>query len=109
MISVEFDAATRDKIALLTNMTGVIKKKREKGMVSMFSSSVERWFCFRSNGRFFVNFHSDSKPVCLDHPRKRMRDPRVSLLSQILKKLRITLKAKRHIFGLWSKEEKVSI
>lgn len=63
MITTQFDQATRDRIAQLTKMTGVIKKKREKGVVSMFSSSVERWFCFRGSGRFFVNFQSESRPV----------------------------------------------
>ena len=52
------------RIQAVTKMTGVIKKKREKGsMVSMFSASEEKYFCFRGLGRFLVNYPEKKKPV----------------------------------------------
>lgn len=58
------DKQTLDKLAQLTDVKGVIKKKREKGsMISMFSASEEKWFCFRGMGRFLVNYEGKKQPV----------------------------------------------
>lgn len=58
-----------------TSVSGVVKKKRAVGTVAaVFSASQLRWFCFRGQGRFLVNYQKDKPPVSLwmiqDHKRK---------------------------------------
>ncbi len=64
-----FSAGSLEEIKGLSSLRGIIKKKREKGsLVSMFSASTPRWFCFRGLGRFWVNYESDKKPGFYDRP-----------------------------------------
>lgn len=64
-----FNQHTIAELKLLASVKGVIKKKREKGsLVSIFSTSTPRWFCFRGLGRFFVNYDSEKKPAFYERP-----------------------------------------
>jgi hypothetical protein len=56
--------ATLEKVKQLSAISGVLKKKREKGTVAaLLSASEEKWFCFRGAGRFFVHYQDKKKPV----------------------------------------------
>lgn len=44
---------------------GVVKKKRQGGIIALVDSSVDRWFVFRCQGRFFCYFNAVKAPVSL--------------------------------------------
>ena len=49
---------------IVSSISGVVKKKKEKGSLSsLFGQSVEQWTCFRGMGRFIVNYDCTKKPV----------------------------------------------
>ena len=64
-----YDKFNKEELKILeanSNMSGMLKKKREKGVVSLFDSSVDRFFRFFCNGRFFVYY--DKEPVACSDP-----------------------------------------
>lgn len=68
-MNLDFSPETKQKIKSLTSITGVLKKKREKGTItSLISASDEKWFCFRCDGRFFVHYEDKKKPVLSNNP-----------------------------------------
>lgn len=57
------------KIKKLTVMTGVVKKKRDKGtVIALVSASEQKYFCFKGMGRFLVHYADKKKPGLYDKP-----------------------------------------
>lgn len=65
-----FDAFGEDELnqaKLIGSLACELKKKRDEGLVSMFSSSMNRYFRFFGYGRFLVYF--DEKPTHTTQPK----------------------------------------
>lgn len=68
----------------LYRLEGVIKKKRKDGLIKIMDSSVDRYFCFRCEGRYLCYFEQTAPPVAFSNRKTWNQKPRgVIFVSEI--------------------------